>query len=375
MDEIQKLVEKNLINESNVVCCNLIVSVRQSIAEFDFDYVIIDEAPQASQINTLIPLIHNPAKLILLGDDQQLDATSPKDFEPTYQSTLLSMYSKFLKKEVQHVKLNTQFRMNRFISEFVNEEFYKGKIETILETEKNTSIKLHIILTPIMFIDVKDGCESEVEIGSTFKNIKEADVIETILYNLKKQEYEGSQIGVITPYKGQTDILRKRPKSLGYKGVRVSCVDSFQGTERDIIIFSLVRTNRNGEFGFITNRNRINVSLTRARKVLIIVGNFNVIKNSNKYGTHPENDNLIQLCNYYEKLNAVIDSRMIKKIDSLNDVYVINSRHLNKLPDKKQSNDDDDLFYENDNIIKPIGQDVSEAIFNDLSLINQYTLD
>lgn len=136
MDEIQKLVEKNLINESNVVCCNLIVSARQSIAEFDFDYVIIDEASQASQINTLIPLIHNPTKLILLGDDQQLDATSPKDFEPTYQSTLLSMYSKLLKKEVQHVKLNTQFRMNRFISEFVNEEFYKGKIETILETEK-----------------------------------------------------------------------------------------------------------------------------------------------------------------------------------------------------------------------------------------------
>ena len=209
MDEIQKLVEKNLINESNVVCCNLIVSARQSIAEFDFDYVIIDEASQASQINTLIPLIHNPTKLILLGDDQQLDATSPKDFEPIYQSTLLSMYSKLLKKEVQHVKLNTQFRMNRFISEFVNEEFYKGKIETILETEKNTSIKLHIILTPIMFVDVKDGCESEVEIGSTFKNIKEADVIETILYNLKKQEYEGSQIGVITPYKGQTDIYKK----------------------------------------------------------------------------------------------------------------------------------------------------------------------
>ena len=66
---------------------------------------------------------------------------------------------------------------------------------------------------------------------------------------------------------------------------------------------------------------------------------------------------------------------MIKKIDSFNDVDVINSRHLNKLPDKKQSNDDDDLFYENDNIIKPFGQDVSEAIFNDLSLINQYTLD
>lgn len=53
-----------------------------------------------------------------------------------------------------------------------------------------------------MFVDVKDGCESEVEIGSTFKNIKEGDAIETILYNLKKQKYEGSQIGVITPYKG-----------------------------------------------------------------------------------------------------------------------------------------------------------------------------
>lgn len=211
------------------------------------------EASQASQLVSLIPLIHNPSKLILIGDHKQLDASIPDGFEPTYPSTMKSMYLNLLEKDVQHVMLNTQFRMNRFISEFVNEEFYNGQIETIHQTEEETQIKLRNILTPIMFVDVKDGYESKVELGSTYKNVREADVIENILYNLKMNQISANNVGVITFYKGQVDILRKRPKNMKYNGVRISCVDSFQGTEKDFIILSLVRTNKDGEFGFITN--------------------------------------------------------------------------------------------------------------------------
>ena len=260
---------------------------------------------------SLIPLIHYPEKLILLGDHNQLDANVSNEFRKEHPETSSSLYLKLLKKRIQHRMLKTQFRMNPLICKFPNNAFYKGKIITTKNLEAKTKVVLNSIPTPIMFIDVKYGEEEKVY-GITYKNEEEAKVVEILLNNFKMNNIPGNQVGVITPYHEQLEILRDIQRSMKYRGVRISCVDNFQGSERDFIILSMVRTNAEGNFGFITNRNRLNVSLTRARKGLIIVGNFYRLGTRNRSTKHPENEIIIKLCEFYKKEKCVMDSKSLK---------------------------------------------------------------
>lgn len=155
-------------------------------------------------------------------------------------------------------------------------------------------------------------------------------MIEIILSNLHNNNISGRQVGVITPYRGQYELIREKCINMKYVGVRCSCVDIFQGTERDYVILSLVRTNEDGKFGFITD---INVSLTRARKGLFIIGNFNAIVSSEEKYDHDKNSILIKLCRFYEGLDALVDSNEIRKIEAKR--IRINFKGKHPLPLKK----------------------------------------
>lgn len=311
--QLQNQIEKNLVSESDIICCTLIASGKSNIAGFNFDYVIIDEASQADQMTSLVPLIHHPKKIILLGDHNQLDANTLSELKITHPNTSQSLYQKLLKNHIQHTMLKTQFRMNPKICEFPNTEFYNGLIKPAKFLDVKTKVNLESIPTPIAFIDVPNGEEEKVY-GLTFKNEEETKVVERLLKNFKMNNVPGNQVGVITPYHEQSEILKEMQRKMKYKGVRISCVDNFQGCERDFIIFSMVRTNRSGNFGFITNRNRLNVSLTRARKGLIIVGNYSRLSTRNRTTPHPENEVIIRLCEFYKKEGCVINSNLIKEL-------------------------------------------------------------
>lgn len=313
MENMQYKIEKNMIYEADVVCCTLNASGKSYMRCIDFDYIIIDEASQADQMASLIPLIHNPKKIILLGDYNQLDSIASNELKIAHPLTSRSLYLKLHQNKIQNVMLKTQFRMNPLICKFQNEAYYDGQIISASNVDVKTKVNLVGIPAPITFVDVKDGEEEQVY-GLTFKNEKEAVVIERILKNFKMNKVPENQVGIITPYHEQLEILRGIAKKLNYRNVRISCVENFQGSECDFIILSMVRTNRYGNFGFITNKLRLNVSLTRARKGLIIVGNFARLSTRNRSKPKPENEIIIQLCEFYKNQKRVIDSNLIKEL-------------------------------------------------------------
>ena len=309
----QSRIEKNLVYEADIVCCSIAISGKKNLIKFDFKYVIIDEASQADQMTSLVPLIHHPSKIVLLGDHNQLDAKFFSELKQSYPHTTQSLYQKLHNNQIQHKMLKTQFRMNESICEFPNQEFYKGLIISAKFLEDKTKVNLKNIPTPIAFIDVKDGVE-EKDSGITYKNKREAEVVYRILKNFKMNKISGDQIGVITPYHGQVEILREKLNEIQYKDVRISSVDHFQGCERNFIIISMVRTNKNGHFGFIADKHRLNVTLTRARKGLIIVGNYDKLSTRNREIPIPENEVLIRLCEFYKNKHKVIESNSIKEL-------------------------------------------------------------
>lgn len=144
----------------------------------------------------------------------------------------------------------------------------------------------------------------------SFFNYEEANEVEKIVNNLKFNGINGNEIGVITPYFAQASIIRK--KISNFNGIKVSSVDNFQGSERDFIILSLVRTNEESNFGFVSDEKRLNVALTRARKGLIIIGNYDSIESS----LHEKNCFLRDLCHFYENKLAVVKYNDIKKLNN-----------------------------------------------------------
>lgn len=342
MCDIQLKLESKFVSESDVVCCTLLQSAKSSIVDYKFEYVFIDEATQVDQINSIIPLIHQPSKMILLGDHKQLDPFVSMKMKESHPFTTQSLYLYLISKKLPHTMLKTQFRMNPLIAEFPNKQFYDNCIESAEDMEEKTKINLEGVQTPILFVDVKDGVEKPVY-GTSYQNDNEAEVVFKILNNIQMNNISGSEVGVITPYFGQKQLLRDKTSSMNYKGVRISSVDSFQGSERDFIILSLVRTNQDGNFGFLSNENRINVSITRARKGLFIVDNFDAILNSNKNGTKPKNQFLVNMCKFYQEKNAVVnDSSILMITKRVNPVPVSSIVH------HQISNDDFEYDYDLD---------------------------
>ena len=310
MDRLREVCETNMIFESDVVCCTLLTSAKKNLCKYRFHTVFIDEASQASEISSIIPLIHQPSNLVLLGDHNQLGVYVDKSIKKKHPSTTKSLYKKLLIKGVKSVMLNIQFRMHPLIVAFPNKEFYRGRIHNAGTVEKETRIELQSVPTPIAFVDVDYGEEKRRKRDKSYINIEEAKIVERLVNNLKINDVPGSEVGVITPYFGQSRLIFYLTKHLEYEGLKISCIDNFQGCEKDFIILSVVRTNQQGNFGFLALRKRINVALTRARKGMIIVGNFHAI---NLNTDNVRNQVLIDLCKFYHQNKAVMKDEEIKR--------------------------------------------------------------
>lgn len=124
-----------------------------------------------------------------------------------------------------------------------------------------------------MFFYHSEHKEELHESGISFLNKNEADSVYSLVNRFLKAGIEPNQIGVITPYKGQKDCIMALMWEPRFCEIEVASVDSFQGREKDFIIFSTVRSNRNGDIGFLNDHRRLNVALTRAKFGLIILGN------------------------------------------------------------------------------------------------------
>jgi hypothetical protein len=286
---------------------DVVAATTNGAASFDtgtFDVAVLDEATQASRAASLIAF-DAADQLVLAGDHRQLPPFSAggdsdvNELRPSLFETLLTQYGDDLA-----VMLNTQYRMHEAIAAFPSEQFYDGSLET---ASRNADWTIEDF-APLLGIDMA-GTERTPENGTSKYNLDEADAAARQVQQLLAAGVDPSDIGVISAYSRQVTEIQRRIGGLDEytaSGVQVDTVDSFQGSEREVIIVSLVRSNKNNQSGFLTlpeeGPRRLNVALTRARKRLVVLGDFETL------GTVADGKAGCDSCaGLYEELAATID--------------------------------------------------------------------
>ncbi|KAG9449287.1 hypothetical protein H6P81_009252 [Aristolochia fimbriata] len=270
-----------------------------SIEDSLFDAVIIDEAAQALEPATLIPLQllkSYGAKCIMVGDPKQLPATVLSSVASKFLYEC-SMFERLQRAGHPVTMLNEQYRMHPEICCFPSLHFYDNQLLNGEGMEKkSTQFHESMYLRPYVFFDVMDGHEQYGKNSGSLslRNESEALFAVEILRYFKKRhpsEFNGGRVGIIAPYRSQVSLLRSCFASAFGSNVAAdmefNTVDGFQGREVDILILSTVRASdrgakepgiRSGSIGFVADVRRMNVALTRARLSLWIVGNAKTLQ-------------------------------------------------------------------------------------------------
>ena len=269
-----------LMKEAEIVFTTLSSSGRNifSRLHMPFRSVLVDEACQATEPATLQPLIHGCEHCVLVGDPQQLPATVLAT-ELSGTNFSRSLFERLMAAGARVRVLNVQYRMHPMIRHFPSAYFYDGQ----LVDGPNVKSRTEDVLTgdgclgPLRFFDVAGGGEARTSSGS-LTNESEAKKCVTLARELvnaaKGRPYT---IAIITPYRAQVALVKRRIQESGVRGaagpVLVDTVDSFQGREADVVIFSCVRSAMGpGGIGFLADVRRLNVAITRPRRALWVVG-------------------------------------------------------------------------------------------------------
>lgn len=264
-----------ILDTSQVITATLVGTANDLFHKRHFTTVFIDEAAQALEPATWIPLL-KASKVVFAGDPFQLPPTvkSKKAEREGLNQTLLE---KCLIRIREVNLLDTQYRMHELIMGFSNARFYDHALKADVTVGQH---RLPITDNhPLIFIDTA-GCGFEEKIQPKYQsryNPEEFLILREHLYQLTDafQGQELPSIGIISPYREQVmhikDMLETDSQFSGL-GISVQTIDGFQGQERDVIYISLVRSNNKSEIGFLKDYRRMNVAMTRARKQLIVVG-------------------------------------------------------------------------------------------------------
>ncbi|KAF4666382.1 hypothetical protein FOL47_004119 [Perkinsus chesapeaki] len=259
---------------------------------------IIDEACQAIEPSALIPLkLRGVKRLIMVGDPQQLPATvmSAEAKALRYER---SLFERLVSAGWQAHLLDEQYRMLPEIADFASKEFYEGRLRTAPTCRFPSSFG--VPLRPLLFLDARFGGEERARGGTSLVNIQEAGIVNKLIDSMRSRKK--MSIGVVTPYRQQAMLIRNMVSN---GADLVDTVDAYQGQEKDIIIMSCVRSSRDGGIGFVADYRRLNVSLTRAKYALWIVGNAESLGRSSKVWA-----DLIQHC---KDVGALVDARRLDK--------------------------------------------------------------
>lgn len=293
--EIEKIIVWDILNKSQVIICTNSSVGLDILEEFIFDVAVIDEASQTTIPSVLLP-ISKARRFVLAGDHRQLPPTIISHKAKELNNTLFEgLIAKFRDKSSI---LNIQYRMGDELMEFPNMEFYDGRIKSagMLVTSDEgydvlrDSLDSDVLLDPIYFCDTKDyenHFENQFSDSTSKFNKLEADLLTQTLFKLLTHGFTYKQIGIISPYVDQVayikDIITKNLGINCTEKIEIKSVDGFQGREKDIIIMSLVRSNKKQEIGFLNDLRRFNVSITRGRKNIIIIADSTTLKSNPTY--------------------------------------------------------------------------------------------
>ncbi|KAF9622588.1 hypothetical protein IFM89_032487 [Coptis chinensis] len=283
----------------------------EGIKQGHFSHIFLDEAGQASEPETMVPisnLCRRETVVVLAGDPMQLGPVIYSKDAETYglgKSYLERLFEcEFYHNEDENyvTKLVRNYRCHPAILELPSKLFYKGELIADKE-EGDSSIDAYEDILPnkkfpVLFIGIQGCDEREGNNPSWFNRIEASKVVEIIRKLRASADLNDSDIGVITPYRQQVLKLKKiLEDQLDMPDVKVGSVEQFQGQERQVIIISTVRsTVRHNEFdrvhylGFLSNPRRFNVAITRARSLVVIIGNPHIITKD------PYWDKLLRYC-------------------------------------------------------------------------------
>jgi superfamily I DNA and/or RNA helicase len=259
--------QKRSMKGADVVCCTCAGAGSDTLDKHWFQAILIDEASQATEPSVIVPLCKGACTVTLVGDHEQLPATVLHQ-EARELGLERSLFDRLQARHVEPMFLDVQYRMHPAISAFPSMATYGGRITSgVYKTSRPSPLGFRwpVPDVPIAFVPVTRGFESKV--GSSFTNQTEATMLVGLVRSvLQPGDLKAEELGVITPYQEQVQMLRRMLP----ENVECSTVDGFQGREKELILVSTVRAG--GKLGFVTDRRRTNVTLTRARRGLIVVG-------------------------------------------------------------------------------------------------------
>lgn len=274
-NQLEDRLVDQILDGAQVITCTLVGAAHPLLDKRKYRTVVIDEAAQALEPATWIPIL-KASKVILTGDPFQLPPTV-KSLEAQRKGLSVTMIEKCLQRLERTSLLNVQYRMNELIMGFSNQQFYNNALRA------DASVKDHrlsiIDNQPFIFIDTA-GCGFEEKVHALYQsryNPDEFFILREHLYQMLDQfvEKELPSIAIISPYREQVAVMQAAvaaDEKLAGLPITVNTIDAFQGQERDVVYLSLVRSNNKNEIGFLSDYRRMNVAMTRARKQLIVIG-------------------------------------------------------------------------------------------------------
>ena len=274
--KLQLAAESSILDSKKIVCCTCVTSGSPTLAGHFFKYVFIDEAAQATEPDCLLPMLHYAEKVVLAGDHKQI---GPIITNKQAQAAGLdhTMFERLMPR-ADSCMLRWQYRMHPMISAFPSNHFYDGQLMTHPTVSRPVNSRFFWPKKdiPLFFYHI-DGREERPATGVSYFNKAESLIVVSFIKWLVASGVKAEQIGVITPYNGQKAHLLSVLESFQFTNIDVASVDGFQGREKDYIIISCVRSNKNGSVGFLDDSRRLNVALTRAKYGLIICGNAELL--------------------------------------------------------------------------------------------------
>merc|ERR1719253_2318903 len=270
------------LKKAQIICCTCIGSGGDILDAMTFDRVLVDEATQATEPAVLVPLMRGCRQLVLVGDHCQLPPTvlSTRAEEEGHG---VPLFSRMVACGVPPFMLDTQYRMHPCIAMFPSDLFYGGKLlngVSAPERRPLAGFPWPREEFPVAFVPVKG---TEMDDGVSKMNEDEAlAACDAVAALLSGGQCTPSDIAVVTPYAAQARLIRRMTRRLtqnsGQSYIEVSSVDGFQGREKQAVVFSAVRSNDYGAIGFASDWRRVNVSFTRARRALIVIGNDQTLR-------------------------------------------------------------------------------------------------
>lgn len=286
--------------------CVGLASQRHGLHRLQFDVAIIDEAGRSTVPELLIPVLR-ARKVILIGDHYQLPPSIAATLrEEDSAEALPFLEETFLKESFFELmyrglpvscrgRLDRQYRMVEPIGDLVADLFYQEDgVRGLFNGKDHERNKFLDPLAPLRWYDVRGEQLAE---GTSKSNLVEAEAIMDYLSaaadSLNKRKLR-KEVAIITPYGAQKRLIRRLLDSIATKAgqesdvwsigeslkIRADTVDSFQGSEADIVLYSTVRSE--GDISFIRDRQRLNVSCSRAKENLVFFGNANFLRRAEK---------------------------------------------------------------------------------------------